>query len=370
MDGTVQTLTVKDSNRASLSDLRSEADDSHEDIGDFIARSGRRPSTSVGNWNERDGLVELRFDSNNYVTSIRTIAEEDIYSYFGDKNLLAGNNGFGGATSLTAAANVNDYSAGTYLAADSIATSDAKAYRVNGINGYMVGNGLTWTEGVNPGTVNHYDSSPDTLKLVGRTLYVTSDQHDEGLALARDAKAVLIQWENGDWKTTEYSTVSGAVSNVALNPTTGKFEGEVVAALNSNGTAAWVVITSYNELRRGGQVETPQTVYNVACAYVDPDNNYANFSGNEYVGFKLFGTTAGRTYEVVLTTSYGGITSSRTLRVNGTANTTVCVLPTNAFYGRLVEGTAIEVRCEAGVGYASVGADGSLYTTDIAAGLT
>ena len=254
MNGTKQTLTVKDTTRASLNDLRQESNDIHEDIGDAIARGKSFPTPDETlDWNLRDGLVELRFDADNYVTSIRSIKEEDIYSYFGNKYKTAGGNAFGGATSETDTANTDDYGDGTYLASNSIATSDAKAYRVNGVNAYMVGVGKTWNEAANPSTLNHYDSAPDTLKLVGKTLYATADQRDEGLALASDAKAVLIQWENGDWETTEYSTVKGAVNNVAMNPVTGKFEGEIVAALNSNGTAAWVVITSYNEIRRGSQ---------------------------------------------------------------------------------------------------------------------
>ena len=352
LEGTIQTLTVKDTSRASLNDLRDEANDIHEDIGDAIARGKSLPTPDETlNWNEKDGLVELRFDADNYVTSIRTIEEKDIYSYFGDKSqLLATNPGFGGATSIYTGA-ADDYGVSTYPAATAIATSDAKVYRVNGINGYMVGAGKSWS--MDGGTtLNHYDSAPTQLKLVGRTLYATADQHDEGLALASDAKAVLIQWENGDWETTEYGTVKGAVNNVAMNPVTGKFEGEIVAALNSNGTAAWVVITSYNEVRRGGTVQAPTVVNNVAVEYIDPDGNgnTAGINGDEFTAFKLYNTTAGQRYTVTMYTSFGGVTSTRTKVVTGSAGVTECKTLATGFYGKLDEGTQITITCEEGVG--------------------
>ena len=298
LNGTVQTLTVKDTSRASLNTLRAESDDTHEAIGDHIARSRSLPGTLpyTGNWNARDGLVELRFDADEYVTSIRSVEEKDIYSYFGDKNAAAGPGGdaFGGATSLVSGNGLNDYSATSYLSTDSISTSDAKAYRVGGVNAYMVGASKTWK--MDASTNNHYDSAPNQLKLVGRTLYTTNDQHDEGLALASDAKAVLIQWENGDWETTEYSTVKGAVNNVAMNPSTGEFEGEIVAALNSNGTAAWVVITSYNEVRRGTQ--TPGGRLTGIDARTNATWGWDNTTG--YITYELTNAVKGTSYTVVL----------------------------------------------------------------------
>ena len=364
MNGTVQTLTVKDTSRASLDDLRRESDGSHKAIGAYIAgRSATDPTPATAdrqNWNLKDGLVELRFDADNYVTSIRTIAEKDIYSYFGDK--LQGDAtkpGFGGHDSSYTGAQ-DTYTPATYpVGATVIRTSDARAYRVNGINSYMVGKAKTWDENAADGKYNHYDSAPNALTLVGRTLYATSDQHDEGLALATDAKAVLIQWENGDWETTEYGTVKGAVNNVALNPVTGAFEGEIVAALNSNGTAAWVVITSYNEVRRGGNVNPGQQVYNVAVQYIDPDNTGANLAGDEYTAFKLYGTTAGKQYTVTMHTSFGGVTTTRTKTVTGTAGTTLCDSTGLGFYGKLSENTQITITCEEGVGTYQVLADGA-----------
>ena len=312
MNGTVQTLTVKDSSRKYLNTLRNEADASHEAIGDWVAgRPGATdptPTTAAElavstntNWNKRDGLVELRFDADNYVTSIRTIEEKDIYSYFGDKRQAEGTDGFGGANSISQGA-ADDYTPASYDHTRSIDTSDAKVYRVNGINGYMVGVGKTWEHyGDAPGTLFHYDSAPSQLKLVGRTLYTTTDQHDEGLALASDAKAVLIQWENGDWETTEYSSVKSAVNSVALN---GDFEGEIVAALNSNGTAAWVVITNYNEVRRGSQTPQGRLSGIDARTFTSPlsgwDGNPYNFSTTGVITYALKTPVANTNYTIVL----------------------------------------------------------------------
>ena len=76
-----------------------------------------------------------------------------------------------------------------------------------------------------------------------------------GLALASDAKAVVIQDENGksDVKT-EFDTVSGAISYLAdpdEDTAALEYVGEIVAVLNSNGTAAWVVFDSETELLTG-----------------------------------------------------------------------------------------------------------------------
>ena len=105
--------------------------------------------------------------------------------------------------------------------------------------------------------VNSADARSEELelKLQGRTLYITPGQDDMGLALASDAKAVVIQDENGksDVKT-EFDTVSGAISYLAdpdEDTAALEYVGEIVAVLNSNGTAAWVVFDSETELLTG-----------------------------------------------------------------------------------------------------------------------
>jgi hypothetical protein len=98
-------------------------------------------------------------------------------------------------------------------------------------------------------------SNADELTLQGRTLYVTGNQKDLGLALTSDAKAVVIQDENGkkDVKT-EFDSVSGAINYLAdPNDKTDELEyaGKIVAILDSNGAAQWVVFVSDTELTTG-----------------------------------------------------------------------------------------------------------------------
>ena len=83
-------------------------------------------------------------------------------------------------------------------------------------------------------------------------MYVTSNQTDTGLAIAKDAKAVVIQKENGEIKKTEFSTVASAINYLAdANETvTGKqYAGDIFALLNANTSAAWVVFNSDTELK-------------------------------------------------------------------------------------------------------------------------
>ena len=107
--------------------------------------------------------------------------------------------------------------------------------------------------------VNDEDKNPLNkdmeLKLQGRTLYITPDQVDMGLAIASDAKAVVIQDENKkpDVKT-EFDSVSAAISHLAdyeKDTTALEYKGKIFAVLNDNGTAAWVVFDSRTGLSTG-----------------------------------------------------------------------------------------------------------------------
>ena len=94
----------------------------------------------------------------------------------------------------------------------------------------------------------------NVVNLSGNTMYVTSNQTDTGLAIAKDAKAVVIQKENGEIKKTEFSTVASAINYLAdANETvTGKqYAGDIFALLNANTSAAWVVFNSDTELKTG-----------------------------------------------------------------------------------------------------------------------
>ena len=108
-----------------------------------------------------------------------------------------------------------------------------------------------------------------SIVLEGRTLYTTNayGTRDVGLALASDAKAVLIQYEGTSTNYMDNRTVSncGSVSEAIgrladrdTNKTGTQFKGRIVAVLNSAGVAQWVVIISDTPLIIGGG-STPTT---------------------------------------------------------------------------------------------------------------
>ena len=144
---------------------------------------------------DADGIVELRFDGE-YVVNVKDV--KDIY----------------GNTECTGAAKTSDYDV------------------------YDVTNG-------------------DELNLKGRTLYVMSGRNDNGLALAKDAKAVVIQDENKkeDVKT-EFATVEAAKNYLAdANPKAPglQYNGRIIAALDSTGAATWVLFINNEGLTTGGE---------------------------------------------------------------------------------------------------------------------
>ena len=96
-----------------------------------------------------------------------------------------------------------------------------------------------------------------TLNLQGRTMYITANREDVGLAFASDAKAVVIQDENkkSDVKT-EFTSVGSAISHLAdadTNTAGTQYAGNIYAVLNSNGLAQWVVFDSATPLNTGSQ---------------------------------------------------------------------------------------------------------------------
>ena len=95
-------------------------------------------------------------------------------------------------------------------------------------------------------------SRGDVLELEGRTLY--SSSRDVGLTLVSDAKAVVIQDENNktDVKT-NYASVREAIAALGDPSTaTGKqYVGDIIAVLNSQGVAEWVVFDSATPVNSG-----------------------------------------------------------------------------------------------------------------------
>ena len=280
--GEVKTLTAKSKFDAIFTDvIKKEADASHEDI-----VKGLSIAADTRNWNQYDGIVELRFDADDYVVSAKPVLEKDIYSYYGYKS---------GATVVKGDQSETNSATGAWRAnSDHLDLKDAKAYRINGINDNMVSAGKTAWEDTSTHKFHHYDSAPNELTLVGRTLYVTSDKTDEGLALASDAKSVVIQRENGKWKTREFSSVRAGLSQIVDHDysTPGlQYTGEVVAVMN-NGVASWVVFTSYENLVSGGNWTPTYGLTNVL---------FTNMTATT-VDYTLVGTNAGRNYTVNLLT--------------------------------------------------------------------
>ena len=188
LDGQIQTLTAK----SKYTEIIEEIEDHQFDV------------------------LELRFDTDEYVVRVLEPDENDIYRY--DE------------------------------ATDEIREPDITDYEV-----YYVENGVVDANG---NYVAVADGVRDLeLTLQGRTLYVTPDQSDFGLAMASDAVAVVIQPEyNKDNVKTEFTTVKSAISHLAdANPATPELEydGKIFAVLNTNGSAAWIVFDSINGLDTG-----------------------------------------------------------------------------------------------------------------------
>ena len=196
-------------------------------------------------------VVELRFDADNYVIDAENATEAEIAIY-----------DYNDATEGLGAADIDD----------------CDVYFVRNTDSKDVWNGTDLV-----------------LNLKGRTLYITPDQADLGLAIASDAKAVVIQDENNktDVKT-EFTSVKSAISHLAdADPTTTplEYEGKIFAVLNDNGTAAWVVFDSITELStsNGGIIDsTNNSVRNgnvtlvgdstVTVSGVSMNNNLVSYS--------------------------------------------------------------------------------------------
>ena len=108
--------------------------------------------------------------------------------------------------------------------------------------------------GTNVGAYPGSDRIDGTLVLEGRTLYTSDD--DVGLTFVREAPAVVIQNENGKTVESAYSSVSEAIGTLAdadeRETAPGlQFQGRIVAILNSQGVAEWVVIISDTDVKTG-----------------------------------------------------------------------------------------------------------------------
>ena len=161
LDGQIQTLTAK----SKYTEIIKEIEDHQFDV------------------------LELRFDTDEYVVRVLEPEAEDVYAY---------------TEAINDEKNIDDYEVYYIDSADH--------------NGDL------------------------ELNLQGRTLYITNDQQDMGLALASDAPAVVIQneYSKTDVKT-EFTTVKAAIAHLADR---NDQDGKIFAVLNTNGSAAWIVFDS------------------------------------------------------------------------------------------------------------------------------
>ena len=156
--------------------------------------------------------LELRFDTDDYVVRVLEPEAEDVYDYFDAIDLG------GKEPDIT----------------------DFEVYYIDS------------NDNADPATAG-YDYLE--LNLQGRTLYITDDQDDYGLAMASDAKAVVIQDEyNKTDVKTEFTTVKAAIAHLAdpVDQSTDlEYNGKIFAVLNTNGSAAWIVFDSRTKLTTG-----------------------------------------------------------------------------------------------------------------------
>ncbi len=241
LNGTKQTLTAK--SKYDMFDANTKATIDAESVG------GDMITGATSNLN--DGLVELRFDADEYVVDVKQIDEKDIYNFYGNRYPGTSTPALKGASSVTTGAAAPTGKRTTVPATEQLDLRDAKAYRMNVIR--AAANDKGWVDA--RGVAHYYDSIPSELFLQGRTLYITTGQYDEGLALASDCRAIVIQKEyNKKDVLTEFASVETALKHIAdkdKDTTALEFDGEVIAVMNDRGAAAWVVFKTDEELHAG-----------------------------------------------------------------------------------------------------------------------
>ena len=162
------------------------------------------------------------------------------------------------------------------------------------------------------------------LYLQGRTLYVTPDQNDYALTFIRDAKAVVIQKENDKKVKTEFASVAEAIDRLA-DADQGKdglqYEGDIVAILNSDGVADWVLFVNKNGLETGSGKPTTNNDGIKAIELVKENGKLVVKYTDETATAVADNTVTATFYEIVNGKSY--VVSSKTINVAVGANHTV-----------------------------------------------
>ena len=228
---------------------------------------------------------------------------------------------------------------GDYVVSVKQATDMYEDYTVNNVSDYDLYFMFRSTDPRADG-----NNVPNVVSYDGRTMYVTSDKRDVGLGFTRDAKAVVIQDEYGEKDVvTEFDDVLSAV-NYLVDPNTAtsikEYAGAIVAVLNSNGAAEWVVFDSDTPLVRDGQGGSSQqgslvTVYNASQTLPDGDRlsgsrvsnvkltvtpylGYMNASA-EYTAPEWVAT--GSTVSLTVPVLYYGVNTGYTLTLQGAVGT-------------------------------------------------
>ena len=174
-----------------------------------------------------------------------------------------------------------------------------------------------------PATVSDTNYTGE-LYLQGRTLYVTPGQNDYALTFIRDAKAVVIQKENDKTVKTEFASVAEAIDRLA-DADQGKdglqYEGKIVAILNSDGVADWVLFVNKNGLETGSGKPTTNNDGIKAIELVKENGKLVVKYTDETATAAVGNTVTATFYEIVNGKSY--VVSSKTENVAVGADHTV-----------------------------------------------
>ena len=293
-------------------------------------------STTLQNLLNVHGLVQVRYDGE-YVVDIDPVDTTDIY-YTYDDGTDGGEN--------TPSGQIEDkdvYDVGNVNGSAWVDDNNGEIQNTLGLRG---------TNNAFVPERNDIDRVNGTIYLQGRTLYVmnAAGQRDVGLALARDAKAVLIQPEDGEEEATDCTDVQNAIDRLADRDTRDvsaaagiQFKGRIVAVLDSRGVAQWVVLISDTNLVTGNDPG-----YNTQNARVQLNTltGVASLSGlnlNTRVQYVEPATSYTMVLEEGFTASRGAGSVGGSVRcTNTTTNTWVITAPSRG--GVLYVDVSAEVR--------------------------
>ena len=169
------------------------------------------------------------------------------------------------------------------------------------------------------------ENSASNLHLEGRTLYLMDDQSDYGLTLVKDAKAVVHQRRDGDWKWEEYDSVKAAIDELgdAKESTEAlEYAGRITAVLDSNGVAKWVVFNSDTDVETGHVVTSTDIEVEVRNGKITV-TNWDGADVEEAADAIEDALLAAKYYDVLITIEKGGIVKVTAKKNNRTTDFTL-----------------------------------------------